>query len=73
MDEKKIERINELAIFAKERELTEEEKSEQQILRNEYVNAYKASLIAQLDNTYIVDEDGTKHKVKRKDEEETDD
>ena len=73
MEEKKVKRINELAALAKERELTEDEKSEQQILRNEYINAYKASLISQLDNTYIVEEDGSKHRVKRKDEDETDD
>ena len=70
MEEKKVERINELYKLSKERELTEEEKSEQQILRAEYINSYKASLVSQLDNTYIVEPDGSKHKVKKADESE---
>ena len=67
MDQKKIDRINELAKIAKERELTIEELDERQILRREYIDAYKRSLIGELENTYIVDENGNKRKVKRKD------
>ena len=48
--------------------LTEEEKAEQLKLRGEYINAYKQSLIAQLENTYILEPDGTKRKVRRKDD-----
>ena len=63
----KINRINELARKAKTEEgLTPEEKSEQAILRNDYINSVKASLIGQLENTYIVDENGNKKKVERK-------
>ena len=70
MTEEKIKRINELAKKAKTAEgLTPEEKSEQAILRNEYINSVKASLIGQLENTYIVDENGNKRKVERKNKE----
>ena len=66
MDQKKIDRINELARLAKERELTAEEQTERQILRREYIDAFKASLVGTLENTYIVDEKGNKKKVERK-------
>lgn len=67
MTEEKIKRINELAHKSKTPEgLTEEEKQEQAILRQEYINSFKASLIGQLENTYIVDEKGNKKKVQRK-------
>ena len=68
MEQNKLDRINELARKAKTPEgLTEEELAEQKILRMEYINSYKASLIAQLENTYIVDEKGNKRKLGRKD------
>ena len=67
MEQKKLDRINELARKSKTPEgLTPEEKDEQMILRQEYINLYKASLIAQLENTYIVDEKGNKRKLGRK-------
>lgn len=67
MEQKKIDRINELARKSKTPEgLTQAEKDEQQILRQEYINSYKASLIAQLENTFIVDEKGNKRKLGRK-------
>ena len=65
MEQKKIDRINELAKLAKERELTEAELAERQVLREEYIASFKASLVANLENTYIVDEKGNKTKVKR--------
>lgn len=68
MTEEKIKRINELARKQKSEELTEEEKAEQFKLRREYIDAYKQSLIAQLENTYILEPDGTKRKVGRKNE-----
>ncbi len=68
MEQKKINRINELARKSKTPEgLTAEEKQEQANLRLEYINSYKASLISQLENTYIVDEQGNKRKLERKD------
>lgn len=67
MDEKKIARINELARKAKSEEgLTPEEMVERDLLRQEYVAAYRESLVAQLENTYIVEPDGTKHKLGKK-------
>ena len=68
MTEEKIKRINELARKQKSEGLTEEEKAEQFALRREYIEAYKQSLIAQLENTYILESDGTKRKDERKNE-----
>lgn len=67
MEQKKIDRINELARLAKERELTQEELDERQILRREYIDSYKRSLEMQLQNTTIMYPDGSKKKVQRKD------
>ena len=44
MEKNKIDRINELARLAKERELTDEEKAEQQVLRAEYLAEFRRSL-----------------------------
>ncbi len=66
MDEKKIQRINELARLAKERELTAEETWERNALRREYIDSFKASLKGTLDNTVIQYPDGTKKKVQQK-------
>lgn len=68
MTKEKIDRINELARKQKAEGLTDEEKQEQYILRREYIESYKRSLVAQLENTYIVEPDGTKRKVRRIDE-----
>ena len=67
MEQHKIERINALARKAKTPEgLTPEETAERDALRKEYVAAFRASLTAQLENTYIVEPDGTKHKLPKK-------
>lgn len=66
MEQKKIDRINELARKMKAEGLTEEEKAEQTVLRREYIDSFKRSLTGQLDNMYIVDEKGNKTKVERK-------
>ena len=67
MDGKKIARITELAKKAKsEAGLTPEEMVERDLLRQEYVAAYRNNLVAQLENTYIVEPDGTKHKLGKK-------
>jgi len=63
MEQSKIDRINELARKQKAEGLTDEEKAEQAALRREYIDSYKKSLMAQLDNMYIVEPDGTKKKV----------
>lgn len=61
-----IARINELARKAKTVGLTEEETEERAKLRRIYIDSVKASLVGQLENTYIVDPDGTKHKLEHK-------
>lgn len=63
-----INRINELAKKSKTVGLTEEEKQEQARLRQEYIEGFKRSLRAQLDNCYVLDEQGNKTKLKKKDE-----
>ncbi len=66
MEQKKIDRINELYRKSQAEGLTDEEKAEQKILRDEYIMSYKRSLVSQLENTYVVDEKGNKRKVERK-------
>ena len=62
-----IKRINELAAKAKTPEgLTAEDLGERDKLRRVYIDSYKASLVGQLENTYILYPDGTKKKVERK-------
>jgi uncharacterized protein YnzC (UPF0291/DUF896 family) len=68
MTQEKIDRINELARKAKTPEgLTPEESAERDILRREYIDSFKRSLVGQLDNTYIQYPDGTKKKLGKKD------
>ena len=61
-----IARINELAAKAKAEGLTPAELEEQAALRAEYIAGFRASLTAQLENTVVVDPDGTRHKVEKK-------
>lgn len=61
-----IDRINELARKSKTVGLTDEEKAEQQELRRAYIEAYKQSLHAQLENTVIVRPDGSREKLSDK-------
>ena len=61
-----INRINELAKKAKTEGLTEEEIIERDKLRRVYIDAMKASLVGQLENTYLVDEKGNKTKLTHK-------
>lgn len=68
MEQKKIDRINELAKKAKQGPLTDEEKAEREILRREYIDSFKASLVGQLENTYIQRPDGRKEKLRKKGE-----
>ncbi|MBQ1451285.1 MAG: DUF896 domain-containing protein [Clostridia bacterium] len=67
MEQAKIDRINELYRKSQSEGLTEAEKAEQAVLRREYIDSYKRSLVNELENTYIVDEKGNKRKVSRKD------
>ncbi len=71
MEKGKLDRINELARFAKARKLTEEEISERDALRKEYIADWRRGAIEVLENTYIVTPDGKKRKLERKDKEES--
>lgn len=66
MDQKKIDRINELARKAKVQELTPEEAEERAQLRAEYVAAYKRNLVATLESVRLVDDKGNKSPLKKK-------
>lgn len=67
MDEKKIQRINELYHKSKEKGLTEAEKAEQQELRQEYIFAMKNNLRSILNNIDIQEADGSITKLETKD------
>ena len=66
MDQKKIDRINQLAKLAKERELTAEEQAERAELRKEYIAAFRGNLEAQLNTITIQYPDGSKKKLEKK-------
>ena len=68
MEQKKIERINQLSRLARQRELTEEEQQERAALRAEYIADFRRATIDVLENTYIVTPDGKKHKLQKKGE-----
>ena len=68
MDQKGIDRINELARKAKTEGLTAEETQERARLRRAYIDSVVGNLQGQLDNTYFVDEKGNKEKLKKKGE-----
>ena len=68
MDQKGIDRINELARKAKTEGLTAEETQERARLRREYIDSVVGNLQGHLDNTYFVDEKGNKEKLKKKGE-----
>jgi len=59
MNEEKIARINDLARKSKAEGLTEAERQEQALLRQEFIANFRRNLKAQLDNIDLVDEDGT--------------
>lgn len=59
MKEEKIQRINELYHKSKSIGLTEAEKKEQKILRQEYIDSFRENLRGQLNNISIKEKDGT--------------
>ena len=69
MEQKKLDRINELAKKKKEGTLTEEEAAERKALHEEYILEFRRSFGAILDNTVIQYPDGSR-KVLKKDNEE---
>ena len=68
MMEDTIRRINELARKAKTVGLTEEEIAERDVLRKQYIASVRENLCSQLDRTYVVEPDGTKHKLPKKEQ-----
>lgn len=64
--EKLIKRINELSKKSREQGLSDEEKSEQAILRQEYIRKFRQGMENTLSNVYIMDENGNKRKVEKK-------
>jgi len=70
MKQEQIDRINELAHKAKTVGLTPEETQERAVLRRAYIDSVLGNLKGQLDNTYIVDEQGHKRKLKERETED---
>ena len=69
MEQKQIDRINELARKARTPEgLTEWEEMERAALRREYIDSVLGNLKDQLDRTYVVDQQGRKQKLEKKGE-----
>lgn len=67
MEQSKVDRINELARKSKTAEgLTDAEKQEQKLLRQEYVRSVLGNLEDQLQNTVIVDGQGNRRKLQKK-------
>lgn len=66
MEQAKIDRINFLAKKQREQGLSDAEKTEQTALRREYIDSFKQSLVGQLENITVVEPDGTKHKLPKK-------
>ena len=66
MENSKINRINELARLAKERDLTTEEITERDALRKEYIAEWRRGAEQVLDNTYVIGPDGVKRKLEKK-------
>ena len=65
MTDEKIARINELAKKSKAGELTPAEQAEQKALREEYIAGFRRSLKAQLDNTVVLNPDGTSYRLRQ--------
>ena len=59
MNDEKIARINELARKSKAEGLTEQERKEQQLLRQEFLAAVRGNLKSQLDSIDIKEPDDT--------------
>lgn len=70
MNKQQIDRINELAHKAKTVGLTPEEAEERSVLRRAYIDSVLGNLKGQMDNTYIVDEQGHKRKLKERETED---
>jgi len=64
MEQHKIDRINMLAKKHKEEGLTSQEHAERKALHSEYIAELKNSMKRQLESISIIEEDGTKRKLR---------
>ncbi len=64
--EKLLKRINELAKKSREQGLNDEEKAEQNTLRQEYIKKFRQGMENTLNSVYIMDEMGNKRKVEKR-------
>ena len=67
MEQAKKDRISELTRLARQRELTPEEQAERAALRQEYLTDWRRGAAETLENTYVVDGQGNRRKLARKD------
>ena len=68
MEREKLERISALTALSRERALTEAERAEREALRREYLDEWRRSTVAVLENTYVQTPDGKKHKLQKRGE-----
>ena len=66
MTKEQVARINELARKKKTVGLTQSELKEQETLRRQYLNEFRANLQSMMDQVYIEREDGTYQKLEKK-------
>ena len=66
MIQEKMDRISELTRISRERELTEEEKTERQALRKEYLAEWRRGTLETLESLRIENPDGTIVPLKKK-------
>ena len=66
MEHEKIERINELARLAKERDLTPEEQTERAALRKEYLDGFRENMRQVLEGIRLQRPDGTLEPLQQK-------
>lgn len=69
MDSNLLERINILAAKSRSQGLTDEEKAEQANLRKQYIAEWRQGTIEVLDSIRIIDTEGNKSKLIKKDSE----
>ena len=66
MTQEKMDRISELTRISRERELTEEEKTERQALREEYLAEWRRGTLETIESLRIENPDGTIVPLKKK-------
>lgn len=66
MEHEKIERISELTRLSRERELTEEEKTEREALRKEYLDGFRENMRQVLEGIRLQRPDGSIEPLQKK-------